>query len=471
MFRRAVLVLALLVSMGQIGLPIGTRISPSRFRYITASGAGAATGTDWANACKGFTGACGGNNLVRDHTYYLASGLYAENVAITKAVSGTRRLTFLKAIPTDHGTEVGWNPAYGVGQAEITPSIAQGFAIAANNGYITIDGQVGSGTSGHGIKIRPLLNRGTTLVIGLFTGNSSNSIHLRHIELEGPGEDRLADGTVFDTSGGATCTRPTPQTCGFNADGVYSVNSTPVSDLQMSDLYIHHFSREPITLFGVNNVIIEKTHLARNHTANGPFGQHGQGIAYTLPPADHVIIRNNTLEDITGSAAVALLGANGLTYSNFYICGNIFYSSDSARYAYSPAAIWGHAGAVLKNVKVFNNSFYSISRPNTWMQGADAGGNETKNNIYANSRFAVGQIGSISTHNYYFNNAGAAVPSGETGQQDGTGSPFVSAPANSSLARTAGVAVPAPCAVDRNGVTRGADGTLDRGALELTVTR
>lgn len=471
--RLRLCVLALLV-----GLFTVTVRAQANF-YITPDGAGAETGADWANACDGFTGSCVGTAFTRGSTVWLCSGTYAEDVTLNEPASGTTRNTLKKAIPLDHGTETGWDSACGIGAATFTGSgtIVEAFVITADTGYWTIDGQIGSAfaQSGFGIVIQPSKNTGTVLVKGI-TISENPGIILRNIEFYGPGENRLADGTIWTFPGGATCTLPTEATCGFSADAIYAVNSTVQEEvgLEAYNLYIHEWSREPITLVGIDNVIIEQSYISRNHTANGPLGQHGQAIAYTVPPADNIIIRNNTFFNTTGSAAVALLGANGLTYSNFYICGNIFYVDDNVLpegYTYSPAGLWGRVGTTQTNILAYNNTWYNISRPNTWNQGTDGGGNETKNNIYVNSIWAVGQIATTSTHNAYFGNTGAAVPSGETGQQNLSGVPFVDAGAGNftlTAPTNAGVTVPAPCATDRNGVTLSA--TPGRGALQFTVT-
>jgi hypothetical protein len=447
--------------------------------YITPDGAGAETGADWANACDGFTGSCVGTAFTRGSTVWLCSGTYAEDVTLNEPASGTTRNTLKKAIPLDHGTETGWDPNCGIGAATFTGSgsIVEAFVITADTGYWTIDGQIGSAflESGFGIVIQPSKNTGTTLVKGI-TISENPGIILRNMEFHGPGENRLADGTVWTFPGGATCSSPTPETCGFNSDAIYAVNTTVQEEVgvEMYNLYLHEWSREPITLSGIDNVIFEMGRITRNHTANGPLGQHGQAVAYTVPPADNIIIRNSDFFNTTGSAAIAMLGANGLTYSNFYICGNTFSVDDNVLpegYTYSPAGVWVRTGTVGQAIKVFNNTFYNISRPNTWVQGTDGGDNETKNNIYVNSIWPVGQIATVSEYNAYFGNTGAAVPSGETGQQNLSGVPFVDA-AGGNFALTAptnaGVAVPAPCATDRNGVTLSA--TPGRGAIQFATS-
>jgi hypothetical protein len=167
--------------------------------------------------------------MTRGFTYYLATGVYADDVMLSEPLSGSTRITIKKAILSDHGTSVVWSDTYGVGQAVFTGTgtATQAFAIAANSGYWTLDGQTGSGTSGFGIKIAPSRNTGTTLVVGLFTGNTSPGVEIKNLELVGPGEDRLADGTVWTFPGGATCTLPTTATCGWIEAHWRSLNGGP----------------------------------------------------------------------------------------------------------------------------------------------------------------------------------------------------------------------------------------------------
>src|SRR5689334_3082237 len=86
-------------------------------KYVTSVGAGAKDGSDWSNACDGFTGLCAGTILVRGDTYYVADGDYSADGILTlyKAASGTTRIIVKKAIESDHGSSVGWASAMGDG--------------------------------------------------------------------------------------------------------------------------------------------------------------------------------------------------------------------------------------------------------------------------------------------------------------------------------------------------------------------
>src|SRR5262245_2662137 len=88
-------------------------------RYVTSGGAGAKDGSDWSNACDGFTGACNAASLVRGDTYFVADGDYTNDGALTfsTTASGVTRITIKKAILADHGTSTGWTNVMGAGQA------------------------------------------------------------------------------------------------------------------------------------------------------------------------------------------------------------------------------------------------------------------------------------------------------------------------------------------------------------------
>src|SRR5690242_20637237 len=86
--------------------------------YVRSGASGNGSGSDWANACTDFTGACAVASLVRGDTYYVGTGSYAGRTFNTPA-SGTLVITIKGATGADHGTSTGWSSAYGV---DVTPA-------------------------------------------------------------------------------------------------------------------------------------------------------------------------------------------------------------------------------------------------------------------------------------------------------------------------------------------------------------
>lgn len=428
------------------------------FRYVTPHGAGAKDGTDWINACDGFTGNCVSASMVRGNTYYVADGTYVSHgiTTFSKAESGTTRIVVKKATVSDHGTATGFINSMGEGQAIFD-------TIQFGSSYWTMDGQTGSGASGFGFKVAPSLCSGSSAIgINVSQSDAHESMHISRVEIQGCGEDRLADGTIgvglCSPSGG----------CGMSSDGVYACAISAVSDLQLQYLYIHDWTRNGITLCQTNNSVIEYVRIERTHSADGDI--HGQAIQVTAAPMTNITFRYNFFVNCDGTAAIAWLGGAG-TYSNMYVYGNVFYGTDTARYSYSPSAIYGRDSNTQTTFLIYNNTFYNILRPEAEMDGT-ATGIELRNNLYVNSQFLnnPSTSGVTSSHNFYYNNTGAFVPVGETGQQDGTSDPFVSAPLNLQLSvhTTTGFTLSSPYDTDPLGVTRGAGGTWDRGAYQKT---
>lgn len=77
--------------------------------YIRDGASG--SGTSWSDALDQLPA-----TLIRGNTYYIADGNYP-TYTFNDAVSGTTVITIKKASASDHGTETGWNSAYGDGQA------------------------------------------------------------------------------------------------------------------------------------------------------------------------------------------------------------------------------------------------------------------------------------------------------------------------------------------------------------------
>src|SRR4051794_15800116 len=71
--------------------------------YVRSGASGNASGSDWANACTDFTGACAVTSLVRGDTYYVGTGSYPGRTFNTPA-SSTLVITIKGATAADHGT-------------------------------------------------------------------------------------------------------------------------------------------------------------------------------------------------------------------------------------------------------------------------------------------------------------------------------------------------------------------------------
>ena len=440
-------------------------------RHVTTTGAGSRDGSSWHNACDGFTGACSTANLVRGDVYFVADGDYTSDgpPTFSKPASGALRIWIRKATRLDHGASSGWTDDMGDGVAIFD-------AVSFVGPYWTLDGQVGSGRSGFGFKIVPSNCRGATVVMGINLGRNNSGMHVEHVEVAHCGEDLLRDGST-------SLTRCLPDgACGFQSDGIYSCNSSPTRDLQIRHAYIHDVTRDGITLCSVDDVLIEFVRIERNHGIDA--GSHGQGIAFIAPPMKNATIRNSVFADVVGTAAIAWLGANGMTYSDMSVYGNVFYNSDPERYWYSPNVLYGRVGVHQTRFRIYNNTFHNIVKAKTGLWGTTVTDSEVRNNIYVDSDFSSNPpaTGVTYSHNFYFNNRGRFQPEKELGQENGRDNPFMdSLTADFRLRRPtqAGIRLSLDMAAslesgdstdaDGNGERRGADGVWDRGAFEFII--
>jgi len=421
--------------------------------YIRPDAIGLGNGSDWANAFTSIP-----STLTRGATYYVAAGVYS-SMSIASPVSGTTWVNIKKSTVSDHGTQAGWQDSYGTGQVLINGSLS------ILSPYVDFNGITGIENSNYGVKIiaQDCLSSGTK---GIFIDQNMGNVYISHIEVQLCG--------------------PVP----FAQDAVYAINTLPTAGQHFSYLYLHDVTRNGFSLYNQNgDTIIE--HCRLEQIAGSPSNPdiHGQAIQLTDAPMNDITIRFNEFININGTAAVALLGSSGGLFSNIFIYGNIFWSTDKSQYSYSPAAIYGREGSNSQsNVLSYNNTFYNISNPNTWMTGSVVNNSQNRNNIYVNSNFQFpnGLQNSTknpnSTNNFYFNNTGGNVPLGETGQVNGTTSPFVKVINDYHLSANSeaigkGVNFSSSCSQDSalcsdiDGNLRGLSGNWDVGAHAYTISQ
>lgn len=418
--------------------------------YVLQSASGSANGSDWTNACTGFTGSCAISSLTRGDTYYVGDGSYGSQT-FDKSTSGTSVITIKKATIADHGTSTGWSDAFGDGQAQF------GSRLTFITSYWVVDGQTRNTlTTGHGFFTD---NTGTATELcqlGQF-GTPISNITVRYLDMRGHG---YGQASVFDR-------------------GVYS-NSPGTSNITFQYCYIHDMyvpilTRELDTMLFEYNIIANNNSRPESHAE--PWSDSG---------TDNVIFRYNYIWNPEGTAVFAVLNGSGSsptagnTSANWQIYGNILYYLN-----YTPASgnNPGTAGIVYcandasnKNWcdawLIYNNTFYDFSygtssgrlffenitgvtapvaQNNMWDSCADGA---TNNNI-------------TPSYSYYRNTSHSPT---ETNTQTGTTSLFVD-PSTSNFHlsghTTTGNTLSSPYNLDLDGVTRGGDGTWDRGAFQL----
>jgi hypothetical protein len=112
--------------------------------FVRAGASGAGDGSDWTRAWTTLP-----DELVRGDTYYVAEGAYG-TYAFDDAEAGDEVITVRKATADDHGTDAGWDDAFGRGQASW-----EQWTFSA--GRYVLDGVTGSGDVGssYGFHLAP----------------------------------------------------------------------------------------------------------------------------------------------------------------------------------------------------------------------------------------------------------------------------------------------------------------------------
>jgi hypothetical protein len=416
--------------------------------YVRVGATGNNDGSDWENAYSSFVSVV----WTRGDTYYVASGTYDEVVLIRKDESGTTWINVLKATADIHGTNIGWNADYATGPAIIQKLIIQ-------SSYISVDGQEGSGTSGHGIKVDYTAT--TSNAVSLSPGKSF--IHLCHIEIQGAGfvGDTDYRGLYQNNTGGNY------------AKGHY-----------WSYLYIHDFTTNGITTGGINGTSFDDYGLIYEYNVIAEtggctnVGLHGQGwqAGYGVSAVQRYwTIRNSIFKNIDGTANIAFLGYTTNEYIRIY--NNIFLSEDKTIYHSSPGVIYVHnIEATAINIEIYNNTFYNIKLNQIRNDADTTSGCEVKNNLFHTGTFTTNHLGVTSQYNAYYNCDGYGVPSGEIGQQNEISDPVVNSSAHdfhiiyTAKAKDNGTDLSSVFSTDMDGITRPQGPDWDIGAYEYIDT-
>ncbi|HIH09297.1 MAG TPA: hypothetical protein HA254_01365, partial [Candidatus Diapherotrites archaeon] len=451
--------------------------STAPVHYIRAGATGLNNGTSWENAWTSFAAvaAAGTSGWRRGDTYYIASGIYNENVSISRAESGTSRISIKKATIADHGPAADWSDFYASGQAEIDGTLV------ILNSYIDFDGVTGSDDSGYGIRIYynkcDTAESPTVAIVSL--GRGKDSIHLRHLDIRGCGY------ATYDRVGGFVQS-------GDNTEPDYSGTNpvNPSYDIEITDSWIHEVSVNGLTIGGHIGTsyergslgfLLENTRVERTGGTMYAYPNwHGQGmqIGYSATQ-DYIVLRNNKFIDMNGTGYIAVLGKS--VNNHFRIYNNLFYSTDRNEFKASPGVITFLAYNIpVNNVQIYNNTFYNIDLkgitngmpPSAPNPGSN---NELKNNLFVNSRFTYGNVGFTTQNNDYYGNDGVGVPKGEQGQQGEAADPFVNSAGydfrlkSTANAKDNGVNLGSIFSADVIGVSRPQGSGWDIGAYEYNL--
>lgn len=449
--------------------------------YILPSpGTGTHAGTDWNNACSGFSGNCSGSSMVRGDTYFVGSGSYSSLTTLSTADSGTSVITILGATVANHGTATGWSSTYSVSTADGGSAAIFSNTINPTTDYWVFDGAVPSNMSmtlsDYGFEFPS--NVENLVLLGVNgTGTSNNGppitgLTFRHI--------------------GSTVTTADDEKQAFRGQPY----GGPNSNIYIGYSYFNYWQGLVMAL-GQQSGTYDSWIVEHNIFLNGfsSASNHGEWIDPDWRDITNMIIRYNYFSGNSntggGEGSTGSIVGNNAALVGAMIYGNVFYNTLTGDGVITDTTPNG-AGDLI-NSTVINNTFAGNTIADcTILQAnnANSTGNVAYNNLfYGILTFCSGNGFSIGgfTHDYsYIVGTYGSSPS-ETHLQTGTSNPFVSSSGSTftgweltsdtraGLAVTNWSTLPAGCTVgvncynvDANGVVRGANGTIDRGAFQIS---
>lgn len=431
--------------------------------YIRDGGTASTTGTgscnsggsgSWAtaNACDNLP-----STLVRGDTYYIADGSYGSR-SWTTLKSGSTLITIKKATSGDHGTDTGWDNAYGDGQAVWT---TWDFLTSPNTGYWVFDGQSRTAeTAGHGFRVGSLGQCNDELItLAWAASGGTDHVTFRYLEVVGEGYDTGAVNTCVDR--------------GFYTNGA----SAETSDITIQYSHIHDVAVPFLTRANCHDWTVEYNWIADNYSSPASHAE-----TWSDNSCDDIIFRFNTVLNSEGTAALAFL--NNGTSSNWEIYGNVFAQRN---YTCGTGHNCGVSGIIFCANDASNNNFcdgfkFFNNTIDNYDDGVSAGrlffediagvtAPIARNNIWHSNSNGATHLNVTLSHNWYYGTTHNA----ESNEETGIGDPFVDAAGldwHLTGATSAGSATDNPTGntVDSSGVTRSIDGVWDRGAYEYCAS-
>jgi hypothetical protein len=331
--------------------------------YVVPGGTGAQSGADWANALDGLP-----SSLARGHIYWIADGSYGTSRrTFDDPESGSAGITIRKATAAMHGTDTGWNPAFGDGQATFG-------RLEFETGRYTMDGG-----EPYGIK-----STVTSLVNGdlVFVDGSADRVVLRHMELDG-----------------GTRKSGTSQTA-----GVCSALKVKSDNVVVDRCDLHHAADDGVEVVSADNFSLFNSKIRSlpacgtdGKNCDGPcFNGHSDGIEMTS--SNNVQIVGNMVYDVLSTGAMINQDEGNGPSTGLLMHNNVFYTPAVGQVAYL---------ADLVSPRIYNNVIWGRTQGSRYggiAFGPDVTDLEFYNNIVTNIRFSSGY--SASQHRLDYNQFG-----------------------------------------------------------------
>ncbi len=340
--------------------------------YVSPTGAGSKTGSDWNNAYQGLP-----SSMVRGNTYVITGGSYSAK-SFSDAQSGSTVITIRKASSLPQYRDdliAGWNSNYERDQAVFTGQST------FNTGYYIIDGITPSTghwqTSGYGIKFRAT-SSGTKYLVT--TGSSSvNYVTLKHIEYQHLGSS--SDTQQFAIHPGL--------------DGTF--DSWTVANSYFHELQV--FMK--LSGYAPKGWIIEHNYFGINWSSST---NHGEQLSFShLGGSTPHHVRYNWFEPFRGTGSLIYLWYQNKTANDISIYGNVWHNPPSGGNGVIGTGSTGNSPLNYDNWKIYNNTFingtaqiaigFADSPPTGW---------EIRNNVFYNcqARYMFGAPNGVISNNY-----------------------------------------------------------------------
>ena len=372
---------------------------------------------DWNNAFDQLSSA--ETAAARGDTIYVADGTYT-GVTFNTAASGTTLITVKKCTASDHGTETGYVATYCDGQAVLSGTLS------FTSSYWTLDGQYRNENN-----LKDALAYGfaaTNIRTSIFDGPPcGDNITVKYIKLETGGP---SSGEVIYLGGFAS--------------GDAGCNNWYIG-------YSYLFNSQLVQLPGADNLTFEHNYQYQTWSKECIRGQVS---------ALNMIVRFNVFEnccrddDNPGggcTAEVALFDHDPnpeTRYNGFRAYGNVTWKHMAQ--GKSDASIFAEATDCL----IYNNTVMDDGTGQGKFSCISGGSSAIRNNItYFPNGMTSGCLATTCDNNSNYTSSPPLV-------NTATGDFHLTA-------ALAGVSLASPYNVDVDGVTRGGDGTWDRGAFEF----
>jgi hypothetical protein len=406
-------------------------------RYVRPGAAGANTGTDWANAFTSLPA-----TLVRGDRYFLAEGTYPGRTFSTP-VSGTLPITLVKATPGNHGTSVGWSDSYG----DDTANFSSALNFTSSNWVI--DGQTGGGAINKwggvfGFKITETGDSNAVIKIG--HNSTANNVTIRHVLLQGKGSVSNSGGSISN-----------------DGMAIYGASNVTLSYYKMQGIGRCPFFISP------SDAIFEHGWVQSYYGSSSVHSEIASIWSFASTVGD-VTFRHNLFTDVQSTGGI-MWDNSANTGAHLYVYGNVFYKPAGASWQRANGVIggWtGGGGEQFRNAAVYNNSFINVDQESLSTFPNIYSGNYAYNNLFYNSTSPSYAKYAGHDYNHYINSGGTH--SEASGTSTTNGDPFVdyvNLDFRLKAGTSSGMTLQAPFNLDGHGKVRGADGNVDRGALEF----